>query len=455
MVELAFAPDVDRRLRARIDHAFATFRAVFGYPRGGASVRYGVDLPAGYRPRDLGEAAPVPDRLPVPGLDIPGGFPRFHPPGEGSIDWLGEIFEWLSGQEERGSAARDGVGRVPFAATLNGRFDLDPERPWAALAMAGLNFALRPMLGEAWLPAPRSPWPDGAFVVQASHDVDVLPVSPAATAWRLAKNAGMALLDRDPAQAFGITLAAARDLWSGAGALDGLRRLLELERRRGVSADYNVLWRRAHRRDAGYRPQGARAARLLRRIPAAGGVIGVHGSYRSLERSGGLAAEYALARRHHPVDGGRQHWLRWSGDRLFDALVAAGARWDGSIGFPDRPGFRWGACFPFAPYDFRRERAYPILELPLIIMDSALLAQPEPAAAVERVLATARRWGWGGCGLLWHDPVTGGSQLPMAIGRCYERALDQVDAARSGSEIAAGLAARYAAAGALAPRNRG
>jgi len=57
-----------------------------------------------------------------------------------------------------------------------------------------------------------------------------------------------------------------------------------------------------------------------------------------------------------------------------EEVCAAGARYDCTFGYAACPGFRNGACFPFPPYNFTTESAFPALELPLMIMDVSLTA---------------------------------------------------------------------------------
>jgi hypothetical protein len=149
--------------------------------------------------------------------------------------------------------------------------------------------------------------------------------------------------------------------------------------------------------------------------------IGLHGSYTSLDTESGLAEEFAILQKcgFRPL-GGRQHWLRFSLDRLIPAVEKAWALFDTSLGWQNRIGFRAGACFPFPPYNFAQERPATFLELPLAVMDQALPAKEDEAFdAVAELLATSRTYGWGGISLLWHPEAFGGGQLPMGIGRTF------------------------------------
>src|SRR5262249_41680089 len=109
--------------------------------------------------------------------------------------------------------------------------------------------------------------------------------------------------------------------------------------------------------------------------------------------------------------GNRQHWLRFdSHDRLFETIERAKLVYDTTLGFPDTAGFRNGASFAFPPYDFKNERAYEFLEIPLVLMDgnleAAARASKENAGDIAAdILQKSRKWGWGGISVLWHNPV--------------------------------------------------
>ena len=51
----------------------------------------------------------------------------------------------------------------------------------------------------------------------------------------------------------------------------------------------------------------------------------------------------------------------------------AGFKYDSTLGFNDNIGFRFGTSYPWQLYDLRREETLPIIELPLIIQDGAML----------------------------------------------------------------------------------
>jgi peptidoglycan/xylan/chitin deacetylase (PgdA/CDA1 family) len=192
----------------------------------------------------------------------------------------------------------------------------------------------------------------------------------------------------------------------------------------------------------------------LHAIADEGHEIAVHGSYRSLEEPGRLAREYEqLSAIGFRATGGRQHWLRHRGGELFAELVRAGAAWDATSGHPDDIGYRHGAAFPFLPYDFDSEQPYPVVEIPLVVMDRALCRETNDpdgwADAAIAVLRAADRDGWGGVSVLWHDSVFTRTALPARLADAYWSVLDAGDRWVTAMEVAAAAQSRWEAAGAV------
>ena len=78
-----------------------------------------------------------------------------------------------------------------------------------------------------------------------------------------------------------------------------------------------------------------------------------------------------------------------------------------TLGFAEAPGFRNGIAFPFAPYHFKHNRPYPLLEIPLVAMDTTFRSYqytplPEILPEVKSLLEEALKFR--GClTILWHN----------------------------------------------------
>jgi len=416
-------------IQARVTYAFRVFAAIYGYRVADSgpesqSVRvfYGplptnknadteILIPALYdgareHVSSSPRTKPIPFRLAGETIPLFLGLDS----AEKKPDWLGEIFLWLSGELESYANLRDAVGRVPFEGTPFGRFGLSPRKPYAALLMAGLEYAIRGNKISA-LPKAPSPLASAAHLVLPSHDIDFYFDGRRSAFVRLAKNIGIgARTYRSSSYCFD-NLQLLSSLLAGKRPGSYLFPLLNAAESAGFRSTLFPVVRRAHRRDPNYSLESI--ASSIANALAKGFSVGLHGSYRSVAEERSLRSEATRfgERFGKRPKANRQHWLRFASQRaLFREVEIAGMLADSSIGFPETVGFRNGASFAFPPYDFDKERPHRLLEVPLVLMDGGLEAEARrlgtsPAEIAEEVLTQSRNMGWGGISILWHNPI--------------------------------------------------
>ncbi|MCU1307528.1 MAG: hypothetical protein JWN45_2223 [Acidobacteriaceae bacterium] len=435
-IALEFTPAQSPEHQSRLRYAFQLFCAVYGHEpildstkpdSADLRITYSGDygtlqrgkvlrLQNGYRPRPLARPVPRPRCFREDGTTTV----LFYPPeNSAQVDWLAEVFEWISCADEYSICARDSVGRIPFESSVFGRYGLDGRIPYAALAMWFLQRAIRKLVPSAEEKA-QAPGIGLTHAIVCSHDVDFMPLGYFSVLGRLLKNSIIAL-QQSPSVALGIFARAVLFALGGANPLQGGAQLARSEQKSGITSSFNFIVRHNHRRDANYRIENPAVIELMRWLQSTGMEIALHGSYTSLDTCNGLSEEFEILQKHgfQPL-GGRQHWLRFSLDRLITAVERAGVLFDTSVGWQDHIGFRAGACFPFPPYNFAEERPARFLEIPLAVMDQALSPiAGEAFTAVAKLLASSRMYGWGGISLLWHPTAFGGGQLPIEIGRTF------------------------------------
>ena len=447
---LEIPEDASAADRARLCYAFRLFCAIYGhqpiteYAKAGdhdVTLCYGnpsigsrgrrerrtVWMSRGYRARDPRQPAPPPLRYVTNEIST---LLHYAPSGESTPDWLGEIFEWVSCADEYSVTDRDLIGRPLFAATYAGRHQLDTKIPYAAIAMQCLQRAICgvvPRAGEE----PKPPC-SKAHLVVPTHDVDYFPAGRWHAANRLVRNAVISFaINNLPALGMRqVKMAASVAAGWITDPLDQISKLVRNERRRGIRATYNFLTRHGHRLDAHYSLDHSGVVQTMRWLESQDMEIGIHGSYMCLDQPEGLALELSRfhARGFFPR-GGRQHWLRYTLDRLIPAVECAGLAYDASLGWSATIGFRAGACFPFPPYNFAQERSATFLEIPLVMMDQAFQTENDNPEAwfseAEDLLAKSRRASWGGISLLWHPTAFGEGWLPSKAGDIYWRLADR------------------------------
>jgi peptidoglycan/xylan/chitin deacetylase (PgdA/CDA1 family) len=201
--------------------------------------------------------------------------------------------------------------------------------------------------------------------------------------------------------------------------LAGLRRdpydsfdaMFSLEERIGAPSTFFLMGGGDAPLDGDYTLDDQPMRELLARIEAAGDEIGLHGSYESWRSPEQLLSEMQALERAvgHSVIGARQHYLRFALPETWYAQGQCGLRYDTTLSFPDRTGFRcgWSGCM--RPFDIEKRIELPIVELPLVAMDVSLAVYEKIPAehAIERLarLLDASQTRDGAFVLLWHNTL--------------------------------------------------
>ena len=105
-----------------------------------------------------------------------------------------------------------------------------------------------------------------------------------------------------------------------------------------------------------------------------------------------------------PLFGLRHHYwaLDWRKPHLtFRKHVNAGFRYDTSIAWQDREGFRAATCHPYQPFDPVYDRALDIYELPTCLMDQHVSNLPDAVERGRQIVQTVAEQG-GAAVLDWH-----------------------------------------------------
>lgn len=469
-LRIRFERGTNFSVEKRIRYALSLFAACYGYPIADdgdldadvVELYYGkappignasepLWVPARYVLRELTEPAPEPKILTFDSEPI---CLFFGTDGQTSRpDWLGEIFEWVSGAHEYSIVERDPVGRIPYSSTVFGRYGIPPGKPHANLVMAWLEGVITRRGG---LIPSKDGDEDQPHWIVSTHDFDYYYSGLWDALTRIVKNLGIALLIYRRWDFFFDNLKLMAELLRRSRPGDIGKRLMERGRALGFRSTCFIIAANRHRRDANYRAEDL--AQVWRGLTEAGFSIGLHGSYQSIVETGTLPLETDGLRRAAglPVEGGRQHWLRFDDyTKLFDGISRAQLRFDSTLGFSETPGFRNGLCHPFPPYDFRDERPHDFLEIPLVLMDASLIGMgPKAPTIMREVLSESRHWGWGGIAILWHNPLEP-LHAPAPINRLFWEELAQCAENNekwiTGETLLELFGPRYRAAGLLAP----
>ena len=103
--------------------------------------------------------------------------------------------------------------------------------------------------------------------------------------------------------------------------------------------------------------------------------IGLHGGWEAYKDRNKLHNEKTRLEKtlNKKVEGYRNHYLLFKQPETWKMLHEEGFIYDSTLAFPDGVGFRNGLCSPFKPYDLGAGKPLDIIELPVAVMDRAMV----------------------------------------------------------------------------------
>lgn len=322
-----------------------------------------------------------------------------------------------------GELLTDAVNAGAGAEQLDEHDRLRHEASWAAregrggspIADAYVEF-IGLVLESTTGVTPRPRWPDGRRAcIALSHDVDepdrYALLRQAVRPWRLRRAPRTLALEA-------LRLARRRMNDADRDAYWAFPELVELEASHGFTSTFFFAVTPFHTRDGAledvhYDAGGARYRQAMAMLRDAGFGIGLHASYRAYEDPSRFVRE---RRRLEELSGSevlglRHHYWHLGPDvaATLRAHEAAGFRYDTSIAFNDRVGFRRSGGLPYRPFDVTSERPLRTWQLPPFCMDGNLFyGSDDIDGAVrtvsEQVEAIAAVGGFGS--IDWHSQAS-------------------------------------------------
>lgn len=333
------------------------------------------------------------------------------------------------------------IHSLDYKELLQGRYeaerlprDFSPERIVPDFAFNVLNsFGLlyRPVVDEHFLDngGKRPIWPDGKpFAVCLTHDVDVVSLYSLRQSLRRRKaqiwRPGSAHQKIRSLLGLGVDLVSVAKHSGQKDPLHCFERWLNVENE--VDAHSTLFFwpglssiTKPHHSDCLYElsdpmifdNQKCTVAEMMQEIDRRGWEIGLHPSWYSFDSVNELKRQKEFIEKAlgHEIISLRQHFLHYDIRVTPRVQSEAGFKYDSTLGFNDNVGFRFGTCYPWYLYDLKAERELPIMEVPLIVQDGAMLSSTkgmrldEEAAFryVTQMAEAAERVG-GVLTLLWH-----------------------------------------------------
>ena len=236
-------------------------------------------------------------------------------------------------------------------------------------------------------------WPEGKnMAVCLTHDVDHIPSYSLKQSLRRRQ---MRILTTNNTYRRIITrlgvikdLFGVRNYWLNEDSMYCIERWLGLEKKFGVRSTF-FFWpgwsniTKHHHSDCLYNltdrvvfdNEKCIVAEMIREIDHRGWEIGLHPSWYTYNDIDELKRQKEAVEKvvSHEILSVRNHFLHYDIGITPRIQSEAGLKYDSTLGFNDNVGFRFGTCYPWNIYDLQNEKELPILEIPLIIQDGAML----------------------------------------------------------------------------------
>ena len=128
-----------------------------------------------------------------------------------------------------------------------------------------------------------------------------------------------------------------------------------------------------HKNDTPIKPDHPTFLKALKLSQERGYKIGIHPSYSSWNNEEMMIREKEVLENvvGSEIVISRQHYLNFDVMTTPRILQNIGIREDSSLGYTRHVGYRCGTAFPYFLYDFKNEKAFDVIETPLVFMDSA------------------------------------------------------------------------------------
>jgi hypothetical protein len=288
-------------------------------------------------------------------------------------DLLKSAFHLLSGYEEFTNKERDPYGRFPCAQSLPFRLNV-LYKPVVNYYFEIILAGIQEFCERNHMPFRRNSLLDRP-ILMLSHDVDLINAYDfRETAYKFKQLLGLADSPLSPngkvRDAFTALVHLLNPL-SGKNPFWSFPELTEWELERGFRATYFFLEKDGRYDNSRYRFHHKKIRRLIHELSEKGHEIGIHGTMQSYDDKNAMdrTVEHLRAVSPVPVNGIRQHYLRFKPNHTARLQAEAGLSYDASLGFSEHEGFRNSYCWPYKFFDFDSQRTMDFWEIPLTLMD--------------------------------------------------------------------------------------
>ena len=281
------------------------------------------------------------------------------------IDIIATLFFMLSRWEEVVCRRSDIHGRFPLEESLaykNGFLNRPLVNEYSETLWRMLSF-LDPSLKRK----------KREFNFLFTHDIDMLLKFGKGTVLKrlagdLLKRRSVSLFFNDFFSYFSVLLGFSKDPY------DTFDELMDLSESFGCKSEFYFMSGGNSIHDNKYDIQSKVVSEKMKKIKMRGHGLGIHYSYNALLEKALLPEEIRklAVSTGIKVCRGRGHFLNIRIPQSFDILDENEIKYDSTVSFGNRCGFRAGVCTPYYPWSFKDRAKYKVMERPLVVMDTTL-----------------------------------------------------------------------------------
>ncbi len=192
--------------------------------------------------------------------------------------------------------------------------------------------------------------------------------------------------------------------------------IMDIEKQCGFKSSFYFMTGGTSKFDNFYDINDKRVVNLIKQIEQDGFEVGYHCSFNSyhdieLMKREKEELDKVVTNKEY---GCRQHFLRFKAPYTWRIQEKLRLKYDTTLSFADKEGFRSGTCFPFRPYDVLEDRVIDIWEIPLIVMEASLdnsdYSEYTPSQGYDKtveLIEVVRKYK-GVFSLLWHNSTLDG-----------------------------------------------
>lgn len=276
-----------------------------------------------------------------------------------NYDIVASTFYFLSGWNELINSNKDNFGRVKYEDSIIKELNI------SGIPVVNYYFDI---LREAIETIAKKDikinrWEKNKFAVSLTHDIDTCK-----SAWI---EGSFSELKRK--RFFSIPKLIVKRLFNNDEWFN-FKTITDIERAFDASSTFYFLPRKGkdgNWKNADYNIKSKSIQNIISSLKTNQNEVGVHGSFGTHVNIKKFKTDIENIN-CNPIAGNRFHFLMFDPEKTASVLEESGIKYDTSLSFAEQIGFRRSTCYPFYLYNFEKDRISPVIEIPLIVMDSTL-----------------------------------------------------------------------------------